>query len=328
MRWFIVFLIVANVILYFWMQQESRPVSNGAALSPPEIGRLRLLSELDVGTATAVAPATSSVPPIGAPIDLTGEQPSSTAPPLVAPSDPGPTSLGDRRESAVQDAVHVEDAVPERIDQSNQGMTAPVVAESIVENAALSAAVPNSSEDSLATSTGQEPEAVPEIRTEVPEPVVIAAPPASRPQCARIGPLRAEDADRLVAQLPSGLVLYSDVTEEVTRIDGYYAIIPKLPSREAGNAKLGELAAAGVKDTWLFRAGEWRNAISLGLFKRESNALRHAQAIADKGFETTVAPKTSVAEERWLYVKGDVDTPFSEQLPALEGVSVETRDCP
>ena len=46
MRWFIVFLIVANVILFFWVQQESRPRPADVRLPPPDVGRLRLLTEM------------------------------------------------------------------------------------------------------------------------------------------------------------------------------------------------------------------------------------------------------------------------------------------
>lgn len=47
MRWFIVFLIVANVILYFWVQQQSRPLPGVTTLPSPDIGRLRLKSEVE-----------------------------------------------------------------------------------------------------------------------------------------------------------------------------------------------------------------------------------------------------------------------------------------
>ena len=47
MRWFIALLVVANVILFFWVQQQSRPPPGSMALPPPDIGRLRLMSELN-----------------------------------------------------------------------------------------------------------------------------------------------------------------------------------------------------------------------------------------------------------------------------------------
>ena len=45
MRWFIVFLLIANILLFFWVQQDAlRPASHGE-IPPPEIGELRLLNE-------------------------------------------------------------------------------------------------------------------------------------------------------------------------------------------------------------------------------------------------------------------------------------------
>lgn len=46
MRWFIVFLLVANVVLFFWVQQQLRPPPGMGELPPPEVGRLRLMSEV------------------------------------------------------------------------------------------------------------------------------------------------------------------------------------------------------------------------------------------------------------------------------------------
>lgn len=47
MRWFVALLLVANVILFFWVQQQSRPTPGTVSLPPPDVGRLRLMSEID-----------------------------------------------------------------------------------------------------------------------------------------------------------------------------------------------------------------------------------------------------------------------------------------
>lgn len=71
MRWFIVLLIVANVVLFFWVQQQSRPLPGSMPLPPPDVGRLRLLSELPdeqvEGGAEGIAPAIAE--PASIPVD-------------------------------------------------------------------------------------------------------------------------------------------------------------------------------------------------------------------------------------------------------------------
>ena len=45
MRWFVVFLLIANIVLFFWVQQDALNGLRQAEIPPPDIGRLRLLNE-------------------------------------------------------------------------------------------------------------------------------------------------------------------------------------------------------------------------------------------------------------------------------------------
>lgn len=62
-----------------------------------------------------------------------------------------------------------------------------------------------------------------------------------------------------------------------------WVIFPPLPSPESAAAKLNELTAAGVKDAFVVKAAEWRNAISLGLFANDEAAARRVRELEDKG---------------------------------------------
>ena len=92
MRWFIAFLIVANVILFFWVQQQSRPLPGLASLPSPDIGRLRLLSEVDDEAAPddsgAEPPAAESEPPTVTPEPVTGSDPTGAPPEQETPVEP------------------------------------------------------------------------------------------------------------------------------------------------------------------------------------------------------------------------------------------------
>ena len=62
-----------------------------------------------------------------------------------------------------------------------------------------------------------------------------------------------------------------------------WVIFPPLPSTESATAKLSELAAAGVKDAFVVKDGDWRNAISLGLYADVDAAQRRVLEVERKG---------------------------------------------
>jgi hypothetical protein len=62
-----------------------------------------------------------------------------------------------------------------------------------------------------------------------------------------------------------------------------WIIFPPLPSPESAEAKLKELAAAGVEDAFVVKDAAWRNAISLGLFANDEAAGRRVRELESKG---------------------------------------------
>jgi len=408
-RWFIAFLIVANVILFFWAKQQSRPAPDSSTLPPPDIGRLRLLTELEK------APETASAVVQGTPVDVepAGMQATEPLSPEVATPISGPEAMPETDGNGEE---AVSSPVPLPVQESELPAIPPEPpAEPVVANAAPALPQPEVTlpEDIVAEPTASEEVTPPEIALterpddELPETTVVdfdgagsqevavseggspataeqmeeAAAPEPQPQpppasndveqvaaessrgrtpdvedasadasadtgeavespaadpevaapeplCARAGPFEPDDADRLIAGLPGHIELLSDVSEEYTRVDRYYVLIPALPSRAEGRNKLRELADAGFTDTWLFPSGEYRNAISMGYFSREARARRHAADIVKKGFETEVREKASLRQRRWLLLKrADADGKDFE-LPLPKGAGIEPQACP
>jgi hypothetical protein len=62
-----------------------------------------------------------------------------------------------------------------------------------------------------------------------------------------------------------------------------WVIFPPLPSRAAAQAKLAELAAAGVADTYVVKDGVWINGLSLGLYANDEAATRRVRELEQKG---------------------------------------------
>jgi len=335
-RWFVVFLVVANLVLYFWVKQQSLPPPGVSALAPPDIGRLRLLSELH-GRSDGSMPD-SSVPPTGATNDGAAAE---KAPPEivmdvgemdVAPV-PAAGPISNRELSADQEtAIPTLQAESTPIPPQQQVVVDPGAdreADAMEGSSDTSVKKdPTYPQGAVATFPPADSSVSDKKADTVGAVVATLRPEVLSPSCARVGPFTAHEADTLIAYLPEHLTLYSDIVEEYTMADSYYVMIAALPSREEGNRKIQELADAGVKDTWLFRSGEYRNAISLGLFTREASANRHAENIRKKGFPNQVIPRGVRKEGRWLYLRNRDGGDIGLSLPLPDGASAERLACP
>ncbi len=331
---------MANLILFFWTQQQSRQAAALREVALPEIGHLRLMSEVGEEDGEAVTFVS----------DVMSRQPLlPVAPATLVPIE----TESERQTASLSEADGAAPAVPpaELVLQGSadsprpQAPTAPEAIDEILSAQGQSdAAEVALSQDARQVSTTQldvaadvietpEPTASAAIQSESPSIVATAegsAVAVQRPEarCSRIGPLIADDADALINRLPGYMTPVSDVSEEYAQVNGYYVLIPVLASRAAGLKKLQELADAGFEDTWLFRSGALRNAISLGLFRREASARRHAERVENKGFTTEVKENTSLRERRWLVVRDARESSAPFNLPLPEGVIVERHGCP
>lgn len=314
MRWFVVLLLTANLILFFWVQQQSKPAPGSVGLPPPDIGQLRLSHETDERQA-AVAVAAVSLPedpaaetqePAIEPAGVLEAAPSTIAAgnaiaepgPAPAPPDSGPQTPAN------------ETAEPEQA-------------------AAVSTAVSASPRALAVTPQPDEPPVIGPLPAVPAGPTTDAQADLAGPACIRVGPLVHEDADKLIAGLPQRLQLLSDTSAEFARVDGYFVLIPPLSSSSAAQQVLEELAAVGIRDTWLFRGGDLRNAISLGVYSNEAGAQRHAERIRSKGFASAeVREKTSPEERRWLMLKTDDGDDPADGLSLPKDATATPLACP
>jgi hypothetical protein len=365
MRWFLVFLLLANLVLYLWMAygESPRPAHEPP---PPDIGRLRLLHEAeprlaaeplsDIGS-EAKQPVEEPPPSEAAQRDSdSGAVAGSTVQPQVGGTmhEEGPEISG----SAFPDIPEVTDSVAAAAMSTDRRLEMAVqpepagIGDPVAETAVVTVSAPVeepvvTAQTPVAGERAGPPDSVPAAAKvasplDAPRTADVALPPA-RPvdptaasvdlpvadRCVRIGALSVDAAQDLRARIASPARVVDEERREVPIVDGYYVLIPPLPSRQAGNTKLEELSAAGVKDTWLFRSGELRNAISLGYFKRQASALRHAETVRELGFDAEVREKPVQAERLWLLVSYPA-TLDAEDVTAVapDGSVVEPADCP
>ena len=289
MRGLVVILVIANVALFVWVRHENLSSVAQTEIPPPDIGTLHLRNDDDESVGD---------PPLSTPA-------SSTA----ADEDLGPGV-------AMQPPASEHTPTP-----TPPSATAPMPTpmDAVAEDPAAGAKPGVNHERSqphLAPTSSMDP-------SETDETVLAAA-----AACAEVGPLAPNDADRLVSNLPEGVRVVSQTTRQDRVPTAYYVLVPPLADRDAGIEKLRELRDAGFADSWLFRGGEYRNAISLGLFSNRSGAEKHADNVRNKGFDADVRDKLSPVERRWLVLRLEGGDVMRAELPLPEGAKRSSQPCP
>ena len=258
---------MANLTLFFWTQHQLRQADALREVALPEIGHLRLMSEVrdeDRETVTFVSDVMSGqplmpVPPAtSVPIAAESERQTDVLPQaddailavppeelvLQGPGDP-PQTQAPTAADAIDETVSAQDQSDAAGVSLSQGVrqvatTRPDVAVDVIEAPEPTASATMQSESPAIVATA-EGSAVAAERLEA--------------RCSRIGPLTADDADALINRLPGYMTLVSDVSEEFAQVNGYYVLIPALASRAAGLKKLQELVP--VRYATQFRWGSF-----------------------------------------------------------------------
>jgi hypothetical protein len=161
-----------------------------------------------------------------------------------------------------------------------------------------------------------------------PKPAAAAAPLVA---CLEWGSFTVSDyprAEKALEPLALGGRLAQRRTEEVA---GWWVHMPPQGSRQAALRKSGELKALGVQDYFIVAEdGEWRWALSLGVYRTEEAAQARLAALRAQGVRSAVvAPRETVVPKVWLQVKG-VDAALEARLKdvARQVEGSELRACP
>lgn len=96
-------------------------------------------------------------------------------------------------------------------------------------------------------------------------------------------------AEAALAQLPLGS---SQVDRQVTDAGGYWVHMPPLKTKAEADKKVAELKALGVTEFFVVQdVGQWRNAISLGIFKSEEAAQAFLSDLKERGVRSAIAAR-------------------------------------
>jgi hypothetical protein len=155
---------------------------------------------------------------------------------------------------------------------------------------------------------------------------------ARRPgACVELGPIAVGDAARAeeaVSGIAAGLKVAQRRAEEPGR---WWVYLPPLATRQAAAQRTAELRQQGIEDSSVISDdGQWRNAISLGVFRSEDAANKRACELRRRGvrgFE--VAPREGAGARVYVQVR-DAPEPVRNKLGELKDgfPGAEMRECP
>lgn len=80
-------------------------------------------------------------------------------------------------------------------------------------------------------------------------------------------------------------ILRQTTSQEAKR---YWVYIPPLANAEKAQAKMDEVRALGIEETFIVQEPQWRNAISFGVFKDEKLATKLLDDLHGRGVKTAI----------------------------------------
>ena len=137
-------------------------------------------------------------------------------------------------------------------------------------------------------------------------------------------------ADTAVARLE---LPQDRIERTVTDAGGYWVYIPPLKSKSETDRKVGELKALGVGDFVIVQeSGQWRNAISLGIFRTDEAAQAYLVKLRDRGVRSAVAERRENFLRHIAFLVREPDESVVARLAALHrefpGTELKATHCP
>ena len=164
----------------------------------------------------------------------------------------------------------------------------------------------------------------------------VSAGKANRPdqiRCYTLGPfLDRQIAETIAAEIKAIGFPVTHRSLEEREIKHYWIYLPSFKSDARAQQASQKLAKNGIKDYFIVTTDENRNAISLGLFKRQTGAKRRARHIRELGFKPEIEVRYRNKIYYWLDYEETGDNPLPSQLwQSIETdkgpVQRITRDC-
>jgi len=139
-------------------------------------------------------------------------------------------------------------------------------------------------------------------------------------RCFSLGPFHAlEDQDEIRTRLLEVSTSISERQTEALVEKGYWVFMPPYTSLLEANEEVMSLRAQGLEDISVVYGGDWENAISLGYFMRQENALRRKKDFEDRGYAPLMRVQRQAEPRYWLEY---------EQSPGSELITLDMQNRP
>ncbi len=139
-------------------------------------------------------------------------------------------------------------------------------------------------------------------------------------RCFSLGPFHSvEDKNEIRTLLEEVSANISERETQALVEKGYWVFMPPYESLLEANQVLLSLQALGLKDIAVIYNGDWTNAISLGYFLRQENALRHKKDLEDRDFAPRIRVQRQSESRYWLDY---------EQSPGSALIAIDMQDRP
>jgi hypothetical protein len=168
------------------------------------------------------------------------------------------------------------------------------------------------------------------IAKATPAPPVASSAPAA---CLEWGEFAGGEVARADAALARLELPQAQVQRTVTDAGGYWVYIPPLKSKAEVDRRVAELKGLRIPDIFVVQeVGQWRNAISLGIFKTEEGAQKFLDTLRERGVKTAVTARREKLLKKTVYLVHEPGEALVAQLAALQrefpGTQIRAVACP
>jgi hypothetical protein len=112
---------------------------------------------------------------------------------------------------------------------------------------------------------------------------------------------------------------------------GHRVLVPPGETREQAQRLTRQLAENGFGDLLLFRSGEMKNGISLGVFSKKSNAEQQSDKALQLGIRTDLIPVYRSTESHFLLIRRNTERPIDLEPIRValkkKTLPIQTVDC-
>jgi len=137
-----------------------------------------------------------------------------------------------------------------------------------------------------------------------------------------------QKARGILAKYSLDAIVKQQSLQEATR---YWVYIPRLKSAEEAQTKVDELRTLGIEDIFVVQEPQWRNAISLGVFKDEQLAAKLLEEVKNKGVVSAVKAVRNQEKGRTsLFISNmpsDTATEIEKLKPDFPGSELKQATC-